>query len=66
MRYASSRLPSNKPARYYGTGSLEQLRALWRGIDVFVHISDTAPRHGVDTDEDLERVRKILTRSRTD
>ncbi|RUM94928.1 MAG: 3-deoxy-manno-octulosonate cytidylyltransferase [Thiothrix sp.] len=36
--------------------ALEQLRALWEGIDIHVSIVDNAPTHGVDTEEDLERV----------
>lgn len=43
--------------------ALEQLRALWNGIRIYVHLSETAPGHGVDTAEDLDRVRTILTRS---
>ena len=37
--------------------SLEQLRALWHGYRIAVHISDTVPQGGVDTAQDLERVR---------
>lgn len=40
--------------------SLEQLRALWHGYRIAVHVTDRAPGPGVDTPEDLERVRKIL------
>lgn len=40
--------------------SLEQLRALWHGHQIAVHITQEAPGPGVDTPEDLERVRKIL------
>lgn len=39
---------------------LEQLRALWHGIQIHVAVIDDAPGHGVDTPEDLERVTKIL------
>jgi 3-deoxy-manno-octulosonate cytidylyltransferase (CMP-KDO synthetase) len=38
--------------------SLEQLRALWHGYRIAVHVSAQAPGPGVDTEEDLERVRK--------
>ena len=38
--------------------SLEQLRALWHGDVIVVVETDTAPPAGVDTPEDLERVRK--------
>ena len=40
--------------------SLEQLRALWHGHSIAVHVSDHAPGAGVDTPEDLERVRQLL------
>jgi 3-deoxy-manno-octulosonate cytidylyltransferase (CMP-KDO synthetase) len=39
--------------------SLEQLRALWHGYTIAVHVSDTAPGPGVDTPEDLERARQL-------
>ncbi len=39
--------------------SLEQLRALWHGYKIAVHVSDAAPGPGVDTPEDLERVRHL-------
>lgn len=42
--------------------SLEQLRALELGIAIHVTVVDEAPPHGVDTEEDLERVRAILER----
>ena len=41
--------------------ALEQLRALCNGISIYVHISEMAPGHGVDTREDLNRVRALLT-----
>lgn len=40
--------------------ALEQLRALWHGYRIAVHISDTMPGPGVDTPEDLARVRRIF------
>ncbi|CAN5450501.1 3-deoxy-manno-octulosonate cytidylyltransferase [soil metagenome] len=40
--------------------SLEQLRALWHGYRIAVHITDHAPGSGVDTPEDLERVRRLM------
>jgi 3-deoxy-manno-octulosonate cytidylyltransferase (CMP-KDO synthetase) len=43
--------------------SLEQLRVLWHGERIAVHVTDTAPGPGVDTPEDLERVRALFTRS---
>jgi 3-deoxy-manno-octulosonate cytidylyltransferase (CMP-KDO synthetase) len=39
--------------------SLEQLRALWHGYKIAVHIAQDAPGPGVDTPEDLERVRQL-------
>ena len=43
------------------TESLEQLRVLWHGERIAVHLSDHAPGAGVDTPEDLARVRALLT-----
>ncbi|QIW16309.1 3-deoxy-manno-octulosonate cytidylyltransferase [Pasteurellaceae bacterium RH1A] len=40
--------------------SLEQLRALWYGEKIHVEVAKEAPAVGVDTAEDLERVREIL------
>lgn len=40
--------------------SLEQLRALWHGHRIAVHTTDQAPGPGVDTPEDLQRVRTLL------
>lgn len=37
--------------------ALEQLRALWHGVPIAVHVTDSAPPAGVDTAEDLARVR---------
>jgi 3-deoxy-manno-octulosonate cytidylyltransferase (CMP-KDO synthetase) len=45
------------------TESLEQLRAMWHGHRIAVHISGHAPGPGVDTPEDLERVRAWLRHS---
>ena len=42
------------------TEALEQLRALWHGYRIAVHITDQAPGTGVDTPEDLERVRRFF------
>lgn len=38
---------------------LEQLRWLWNGHRIAVAITDHAPHPGVDTPQDLERVRKV-------
>jgi len=37
---------------------LEQLRVLWNGFPIAVHISSDTPLAGVDTPEDLQRVRQ--------
>lgn len=39
---------------------LEQLRALWHGVRIHVADAQQAPAAGVDTPEDLERVRRLL------
>jgi 3-deoxy-manno-octulosonate cytidylyltransferase (CMP-KDO synthetase) len=41
--------------------SLEQLRALWHGYRIAVHITDSTPGPGVDTHEDLERARQLFS-----
>ena len=43
------------------TEALEQLRAMWHGYRIAVHITDELPGPGVDTPEDLERVRDLLS-----
>ncbi len=40
--------------------ALEQLRALWHGHRIAVHVARQAPGAGVDTPEDLERVRRLF------
>lgn len=40
--------------------ALEQLRALWHGHRIAVHVTDSAPGPGVDTPQDLERVRAVF------
>jgi 3-deoxy-manno-octulosonate cytidylyltransferase (CMP-KDO synthetase) len=40
--------------------ALEQLRALWHGERIAVHVSAQAPGPGVDTPADLERVRRLF------
>lgn len=40
--------------------SLEQLRVLWHGERIAVHVSETRPVPGIDTPEDLARVRQLL------
>ena len=43
------------------TELLEQLRAMWHGYRIAVHVTDCVPGPGVDTAEDLERVRHLFT-----
>lgn len=38
--------------------ALEQMRALWHGHRIAVHVTEADPGAGVDTPEDLERVRR--------
>jgi 3-deoxy-manno-octulosonate cytidylyltransferase (CMP-KDO synthetase) len=40
--------------------ALEQLRVLWHGERIAVHVSDSRPGPGVDTPEDLARVRALF------
>lgn len=40
--------------------SLEQLRAMWHGHRIAVHVTPHPPGPGVDTPEDLERVRHLF------
>ena len=40
--------------------SLEQLRVLWHGGRIVVHVAADAPPPGVDTPEDLARVRALV------
>ena len=42
------------------TEALEQLRVLWHGEKIAVLEAEEAPSAGVDTPEDLERVRKVF------
>ena len=42
------------------TEALEQMRAMWYGHRIAVHLSPDAPGPGVDTPEDLERVRRLI------
>jgi 3-deoxy-manno-octulosonate cytidylyltransferase (CMP-KDO synthetase) len=54
------RFPTLAQAPIEITEALEQLRALWHGYQIAVHTSATAPGAGVDTPEDLARVRKLF------
>jgi 3-deoxy-manno-octulosonate cytidylyltransferase (CMP-KDO synthetase) len=54
------RYPSLEPAPLEQIESLEQLRVLWHGERIAVHVSTLRPGPGVDTPEDLARVRAVL------
>jgi len=43
--------------------ALEQLRVLWHGFSIAVHVTDLAPAAGVDSQEDLLRVRQYFPES---
>ena len=53
--------PRLEPAPLEKTEALEQLRVLWHGHRIAVHIAHEPPGPGVDTPEDLERVRQWVT-----
>ncbi|MBL8251907.1 MAG: 3-deoxy-manno-octulosonate cytidylyltransferase [Candidatus Competibacter sp.] len=48
--------PALEPAMIERTEALEQLRALWHGIRIYVAEADQPPPPGVDTEADLARV----------
>ena len=54
------RFPALAPAPAEHTEALEQLRALWHGHRIAVHTTPHAPGAGVDTPEDLARVRALF------
>jgi len=54
------RFPSLGAAPLERCEALEQLRVLWHGERIAVHVTAHAPGTGVDTREDLERVRALL------
>jgi 3-deoxy-manno-octulosonate cytidylyltransferase (CMP-KDO synthetase) len=53
------RYPSLAASPIEGFEALEQLRALWHGFRIVVRIARGAPAPGIDTPEDLERVRRL-------
>jgi len=55
-----ARYPALEPAPVERFEALEQLRALWHGFRIVVEITHGTPAPGVDTPEDLARVRAIL------
>jgi 3-deoxy-manno-octulosonate cytidylyltransferase (CMP-KDO synthetase) len=52
--------PQLPPAPIETMESLEQLRALWHGHRIAVHVSSEAPGPGVDTPADLAHVRQLV------
>lgn len=54
------RFPLLPPAPLERLESLEQLRVLWHGERIAVHVTAFAPGPGVDTPEDLARVRGLI------
>lgn len=52
--------PQLAPAPPERAEALEQLRALWHGHRIAVHVTDRDPGPGIDTPQDLERVRQIF------
>jgi adenylate kinase len=54
------RYPTLAPAPIERFEALEQLRALWHGFRIVVEITAGTPAPGVDTQEDLDRVRTLF------
>jgi 3-deoxy-manno-octulosonate cytidylyltransferase (CMP-KDO synthetase) len=54
------RFPQLEAAPLERLEQLEQLRVLWHGERIAVHVSHAAPGAGVDTPEDLARVRALF------
>jgi 3-deoxy-manno-octulosonate cytidylyltransferase (CMP-KDO synthetase) len=52
--------PKLPPCPLERTESLEQLRVLWHGHRIAVHVSAVRPGPGVDTPEDLARARALI------
>ena len=52
--------PTLSPAPLEQCEALEQLRALWHGHRIAVHVAPHAPGPGVDTPEDLARVQALF------
>jgi 3-deoxy-manno-octulosonate cytidylyltransferase (CMP-KDO synthetase) len=59
------RFPTLPMAPLERTEALEQLRVLWHGERIAVHVAAQAPGPGVDTPDDLERVRRLYATLRT-
>jgi len=52
--------PALAPAPIERFEALEQLRALWHGYRIVVEITHGTPAPGIDTPEDLARVRALF------
>jgi len=52
--------PALAPAAVERFEALEQLRALWHGFRIVVEVTKGTPAPGIDTPEDLERVRALF------
>jgi 3-deoxy-manno-octulosonate cytidylyltransferase (CMP-KDO synthetase) len=59
-----ARFPQLPAAPLERTEALEQLRVLWHGHRIAVHVTTEAPGPGVDTPQDLARVRKLYAQPR--
>ena len=46
--------------------SLEQLRVMWHGFSIVVPLVDEIPGPGVDTEEDLKTIRKMMSENKTE
>jgi 3-deoxy-manno-octulosonate cytidylyltransferase (CMP-KDO synthetase) len=53
--------PRLEPAPMERCEALEQLRVLWHGHRIAVHVTPDAAGPGVDTPQDLERVRRLFS-----
>ena len=54
--------PTLPPSPIERFEALEQLRALWHGYRIVVAITEGTPAPGVDSEDDLARVRAIYAR----
>jgi len=54
------RFPGLPPAPLESCEALEQMRVLWHGQRIAVHVTNHASGPGVDTPEDLARVRELV------
>jgi len=57
------RFPTLAASPLEETEALEQLRVLWHGERIAVHVTALRPGPGVDTPQDLERVRALFAKA---